>query len=84
MKISNVCMNCKKEPEPFETSEGEFGYYMIIPKGEQDPIALMSNLEYNWIVCLDKSFVAKDGEFFICSECFEKQLEVDDNEDPGV
>lgn len=80
MKISNVCMNCKREPESFETDEGLTAYYMVIPNGAEDPTVLMSNLELKFIACLDKNFTAKNGEYFMCIKCFEASISKDDNE----
>lgn len=72
--MSNLCMNCFREPEPFETDK-ETCYWMVIPKDEDGPIALMSNLDYNFVVCPDREYEAKNGETFICVKCFERMTE---------
>lgn len=71
VKMSNVCMNCKREPERFESDRGEECYWMVIPKGDESPTVLMSNLELMFYVCPTKDYVAQDGEYFMCIQCFE-------------
>ena len=72
MKLSNVCMECHGEPEAFESDTGVTCYWMVGQDNSNDPTVLMSNLESLFIVSPEKSFVAKDGEIFMCIKCFEK------------
>lgn len=78
MKLSNVCMECKCEPEPFESDTGVTCYWMVGQGGTNDPTVLMSNLEYLFIACPERSYNAKDDEIFMCYNCFEKINESED------
>jgi hypothetical protein len=64
-------MNCKREPEPFESDTGITCYWMVTPKGDDEPTILMSNMELMFQVSPEMNYIAKDGEYFQCIKCFE-------------
>jgi len=69
--MDRLCDNCKREPEPMTTPDGETAWFFVIFKGQDEPIALMSSLKYNFQVCLDRNPILNDGESVICGKCLE-------------
>lgn len=49
MSDPNYCDNCKREPKPFTTDEGETAYWLRVPKENQDPSHLTSKLDFAFI-----------------------------------
>lgn len=70
--LSNVCMECHREPVPFESDTGQTLYWMVGQAGTNDPTVLMSNLETLFVTSPEKQYNAKEGEIFMCINCFEK------------
>lgn len=69
-------MDCFKVPQPFETDQNETAYWMVTPKGYEDPTVLMSSLETKFVVSTDKEYPTPiDGTHFMCINCFEKFME---------
>ena len=74
MSESSVCDNCKREPEPFQTDQGETAYWLRVPKENQDPSHLTSGLEFAFIAMVpengDKRHPIDDEEnYYWCAEC---------------
>lgn len=76
MHLSNVCMECKNLPEEFESSDGQKAYWMVTMQDDYSPVQFTSddqgNVKLNFIVGIDKDYVAQEGEVFMCINCFEK------------
>jgi len=75
MSDPNLCDNCKREPEPFKTDEGEMAYWIRVPKESQDPAHLTSSLEFAFIAIVpenpgEKRHPDKDKEnYYWCGNC---------------
>lgn len=76
--MPRVCDNCKREPEPFETDDNRTGYFFVVPKNSEDPIFLMSNLEFAFGVCLDKEPPDDENNDLICIRCMDAINNIED------
>lgn len=74
MSDPNLCDNCKREPEAFETEDGETAYWLRVPKENQDPSHLTSRLDFAFIAMVpeggDKRHPIDDPENnYWCAAC---------------
>jgi hypothetical protein len=74
----NTCMECHREPEPFQDDNGNTVWWMVIPKGMDEPTILMSDLSTRFVVCPSREYEAKDWEVFWCIDCFQKIFDTDE------
>lgn len=78
-------MECKREPTTFQNPEGVKCYWMVTLKDDHSPIRYTSdnkgNLHLDFIVSPNKNYVAKEGEIYMCVDCYYKiYIEEKDNE----
>lgn len=71
---ANLCDNCKREPEPFQTDTNETAYWLRVPKENQDPSHLTSALEFVFVAMVpehgDKRHPDNDPDHdYWCVEC---------------
>lgn len=74
MSQSDVCDNCKREPVEFLTDTNEVAYWLRVPKENQDPSHLLSNLEFAFVALIaengDKRHPIDDAEnYYWCADC---------------
>lgn len=74
MSDSTICDNCKREPEPFKTEDGETAYWLRVPKENQDPSVLTSALDFAFVALVtendDRRHPDNDPDnFYWCVSC---------------
>ena len=79
------CDNCKQEPQGFmagasDGKEVQCFYHIIPNKVGEDPVVLMSNLEFAFKLCPTKHHPVLKDELFLCSKCFDTMFSVGDAE----
>jgi len=71
---SSLCDNCKREPQPFKTSDGDTAYWLRVPKESQDPSILTSALDFAFCAIVpendDRRHPIDDEEnYYWCADC---------------
>lgn len=82
--MSKLCDNCKREPEPFRIKgcNGSLvGYWFVIQEGDDSPYVLMSNLEYEILVCSSPNPDPHSKDYFLCAPCFAAMCGSEDGEE---
>ena len=69
-----LCDNCKREPKAFHTDNDEECYWLRVPKENQDPSHLSSNLEFVFVAMIaengDKRHPIDDEDnYYWCTDC---------------
>lgn len=70
-----ICSNCKREPESFELSDGQTGYWFIADKSDGDASYLMSDFSHQFKCCVDIEPELEENEIVICVRCVDAELE---------
>lgn len=76
MEIVEFCDNCKRPFESFEVEGGDTGWGFVVDEREQDPVVLMSDLEFNWCCFVDPKPEREKGKLYWCVSCVDATDEV--------